>query len=62
LRAALRLAPTQPLNEAKVEILSIKVGRRLTIETLINKEAFLFVKYLRNEKETWIPRVKANLN
>jgi hypothetical protein len=27
------------------------------IETLISEEAFLFAQYLRNEKQTWIPRV-----
>jgi hypothetical protein len=27
------------------------------IETLINEEALLFAKYLRNEKKEWIPRI-----
>jgi hypothetical protein len=27
------------------------------IETLINEEALLFAMYLRNEKQTWIPRI-----
>jgi CRISPR/Cas system-associated endonuclease Cas1 len=40
-----------------VEIPRIKVGQRQTIETLINEEALLFAKYLRNEKRDWIPRV-----
>jgi len=43
--------------ECKVEIPRIKVGNRQTIETLINEEALLFAKYLRNERETWIPRI-----
>jgi len=43
--------------ETMVEIPRIKVGRRQTIETLINEEALLFAKYLRNEKGDWIPRV-----
>jgi len=40
-----------------VEIPRIKVGERQTIETLINEEAHLFAKYLRNEKKEWIPRI-----
>jgi hypothetical protein len=28
----------------------IKVGKRQTIDTLINEEALLFAKYLKNEK------------
>ena len=43
--------------EMKVEIPRIRVGKRQTIETLINEEAMLFAKYLRNEKETWVPRI-----
>jgi len=44
--------------EANVEIPRIKVGERQTIETLINEEALLFAKYLRNEKRDWIPRAE----
>jgi len=43
--------------EKTVEIPRIKVGERQTIETLINEEALLFAKYLRNERENWIPRI-----
>jgi hypothetical protein len=43
--------------ERMVKIARIKVGKRQTIETLINEEALLFAKYLRGERETWIPRV-----
>lgn len=43
--------------ETHVEIPRIKVGQRQTIETLINEEALLFAKYLRNEKKEWMPRV-----
>ena len=32
-------------------------GKKQTVETLINEEALLFAKYLRNERETWIPRI-----
>jgi hypothetical protein len=42
--------------ESIVEIPRIKVGERQTIEILINEEALLFAKYLRNEMITWIPR------
>jgi CRISPR-associated protein Cas1 len=43
--------------EMRVEIPRIKVGEKQTIETLINEEALLFAKYLRNEKKDWIPRI-----
>ncbi len=43
--------------EAKVEIPRIRVGKRQTIETLINEEALLLAKYLRDERETWAPRI-----
>ncbi len=44
-------------NRRKVQIQRIKVGKWKTIETLINEEALLFAKYLRNEKRDWLPRV-----
>ena len=40
-----------------VEVPRIKIGKKQTIETLINEEALLFVKYLRNEKPNWPPRI-----
>ena len=40
-----------------VEIPRIRTGSRQEIETLINEEALLFAKYLRNETETWKPRI-----
>lgn len=42
--------------ESEVEIPRIRVGDRQTIETLINEEALLFAKFIRNETKTWIPR------
>jgi hypothetical protein len=33
------------------------VGNRQEIETLINEEALLFALYLRNEKQSWKPRI-----
>jgi len=43
--------------ETKVEIPRIRVGRKQQIETLISEEALLFAKYLRNERQTWNPRI-----
>ncbi|MDH5481481.1 MAG: CRISPR-associated endonuclease Cas1 [Candidatus Bathyarchaeota archaeon] len=43
--------------ETIVETPRMKYGKRQTIETLINEEAFLFAQYLRNEIPTWIPRI-----
>ena len=42
---------------SKVEVPRIRVGKRQEIETLINEEALLLAKYLRNEKKSWIPRI-----
>jgi hypothetical protein len=42
--------------ESIVELPRIKHGNKQTVETLINEEALLLAKYLRNEKQTWIPR------
>ena len=43
--------------ESKVDIPRIKVGLKQTIETL-NSEALLFAKYLRNEINSWEPRLQ----
>jgi len=43
--------------ESKVEIPRIKIGKRQKIETLINEEALLLAKYLRDEKKSWVPRI-----
>ena len=43
--------------ETTVEIPRIRVGKRQTIETLINEEGLLFSKYLREERKDWIPRL-----
>lgn len=42
-----------------VEIPRIRYGSKQTVETLINEEALLFAKYLRDEKPTWHPRIVA---
>jgi CRISPR-associated protein Cas1 len=48
------------LNEyfkSKVTIPRIRMGKTQEIETLINEEALLLAMYLRNEKQTWTPRI-----
>jgi len=40
-----------------VEIPRIRHDKRQTIDTLINEEALLFAKYLRNERKEWSPRL-----
>lgn len=49
------------LFESEVEIPRIKHGKRQILDTLINEEALLLAKYLRNEKKKWNPRI-ANIN
>jgi hypothetical protein len=50
--------------EKTIDIPRIKIGNKQTLETLINEEALLFAKFLRYERETWIPRVNGvpNIN
>jgi CRISPR-associated endonuclease Cas1 len=43
--------------ESTVSISRIKVGKKQSIETLINEEGLLLAKYLRNEVRTWNPRI-----
>jgi CRISPR-associated protein Cas1 len=40
-----------------VKIPRMKVGKKQELETLIDEEALLLGKYLRNERKEWIPRV-----
>jgi hypothetical protein len=44
--------------ESHVEVPRIRVGKKQTIETLINEETLLFAKFLRDERKQWTPRVK----
>jgi hypothetical protein len=44
------------LFESAIEIPRIRHGKKQTIETLINEEALLLAKYLRNELKNWSPR------
>jgi len=51
---------TEKLNrlfETKVEIPRIKHGNKQELETLINEECLFFAKYLRNERDSWKPRL-----
>lgn len=43
--------------KSNIEIPRIKVGKKQTIETLINEEVLLFAMYLREDRKTWIPRI-----
>jgi len=43
--------------ESTVEVERMRHGKRQTVETLINEEAFLLAQYLRDESETWTPRM-----
>jgi len=46
--------------QMKVEVPRIRRGKRQELETLINEEAYLLAKYVRDEIEFWTPRI-ANL-
>ena len=43
--------------ESKVDVPRIRVGRTQTVETLINEEALLLAKFLRDERKSWFPRI-----
>ena len=43
--------------ETKIEVPLIRHGKRQRNETLINEEALLLAKYIRNEIGHWVPRV-----
>jgi hypothetical protein len=45
------------LFERVVEVPIIRHGSRQTLDTLISEEAYLLAKFLRHERETWIPRI-----
>lgn len=45
------------LFESEVEIPRIRHGKKQTFETLINEEALLLAKFMRNEKKDWSPRL-----
>ena len=43
--------------ESKVEVPRVKRGKRQEIESLLNEEALLLAKHLRDERSEWVPRV-----
>jgi hypothetical protein len=45
------------LFDRKVEIPRMRYGTMQTLDTLINEETYLLAQYLRNEKQSWIPRI-----
>lgn len=45
------------LFERKVNVPRIRHGKRQTLDTLISEEALLLAKYLREERNAWIPRL-----
>ena len=45
------------LFNRKIEIPRIRHGKRQTLNTLINEEALLLAKFLRNERKVWNPRL-----
>jgi len=45
------------LFESVVKIPRMRYGSKQTLDTLINEEAYLLAQYLRNEKQSWTPRL-----
>lgn len=45
------------LFDRVVKVARIRHGNRQTLDTLINEEALLLAKYLRDEKQSWVPRL-----
>jgi len=43
--------------QSKVRMPRVRMGEQQEIETLICEEGLLFAQFLRNERETWIPRI-----
>jgi hypothetical protein len=43
--------------QTNVEIPRIRMGKEQEIETLINEEALLLAIFLRNERQSWKPRI-----
>jgi hypothetical protein len=43
--------------EFMIDVPRIRVGKKQSLETLINEEALLFAKHIRNEKPKWFPRI-----
>jgi hypothetical protein len=45
------------LFNGEVEIPRMRYGNKQTLDTLVNEEAYLLARYLRNEKQKWNPRI-----
>ena len=43
--------------ESYIKVPRMRVGKKQIIETLINEEALLLAKFLRNEHNPWVPQV-----
>jgi hypothetical protein len=43
--------------ESNIKTPRIRIGQKQTIETLINEEALLFAKFLKNERKIWSLRI-----
>ena len=46
--------------ENMFEIPRIRVCKRQTVETQINEEALLLAAFMRDERETWMPKIAAS--
>jgi hypothetical protein len=46
--------------ESRVDVPRIKFGKKQSIESLIQEEAFLLAQFLRNERKEWNARVACN--
>lgn len=54
--ATIHASARDALKRVKVERVE-GYGKKTTVETWINEEAILFAKYLRDERDSWIPRI-----
>ena len=48
--------------ESYIDIPRMRMGKKQTIETLINEEVLLLTKFFRVEKEIWVPRIAVLVN
>lgn len=53
----LRARELESYFESRVEIPLIRHGKRQMLETLINEEALLLAKHLRDKNCNWTPRI-----
>jgi hypothetical protein len=42
----------------KVDVSRIRMGEKQELETLISEEALLFAMFLRDERQSWKPRIQ----